>query len=257
MRALAVGSAVAAVLAAGITAVLRVAPAAPSPMSAVTSALARTSAQGYTFTVDTTVRTPKRELRSVLVAGDYDPRRHLGTELLTARRAGQAQRAQVRFIGAYLYTSVSPGTGFGKPWDKSPLAAATAQAMPRGDLYSFVSDKAVSPSALTVVLRSAGAVVRDAGPVSGPGWTGIKYTFAARLYDGQEPVSGSVCVDQQGRVRLMTATTERKSQMTEKPFSTIYRAITFGDFGAPVRVTPPPSSQVEYTSGEPYWGFYF
>src|ERR1700735_4758105 len=104
---LAMGSAVAAlVLAAGVTAALRASPAAPSPLSAVTSALARTSAQSYTFSLDTTVRTPIREVNSDLVSGAYDPARHLGAELLTVRAAGQAKRAQVRFIGAYLYTSV-------------------------------------------------------------------------------------------------------------------------------------------------------
>lgn len=258
MRVLAVASAVAAAaLAAGITAVLPVAPpAAPSPLSAVTSALTRTSAQSYTFSLDTTVRTSKKELNSDLVSGAYDPGRHLGVELLTVRAAGQTMRAQVRFIGAYLYTSVFPGSGFGKPWDKSPLAAATAAGMPPGDLYSFASDQTVSPAELTVVLRSAGATVHDFGPVSGPGWTGIRYTFTASLH-GRESVNGTVYVDRQGRVRLMMTTTEEGKLATGKTLLTTDRAITFGDFGAHVRVTMPPADQVEYTSGTPYWGFYF
>jgi hypothetical protein len=258
MRVLAVGSAVvAAALAAGITAALHVAAAPPSPLSAVTSALARTSAQSYTFSIATTLRRPGRELSSDLVSGAYDPRWHLGMELLTARSAGQAKRAQIRFIGAYLYTSVSPGSGFGKPWDKSPLAAAAATAMPPGDLFGFVSDQAVRPSELTVVLRSAGTTVHDAGPASGPGWTGVRYTFTASLADGRESVSGNVYVDQQGRVRRVTSTTEEGAQATGRPFLTTQRDIAFGGFGAPVRVPAPPASQVKYTSGQPYWGFYF
>lgn len=259
VRVLAVASAVAgAALAAGITATLHMSAAALSPLSAVTSALTRTSEQSYTFSLDTTVQLHSKELNSDLVSGVYDPRQHLGTELLAEHAGGQTQRAHVFFIGPYLYTSVSPGAGFGKLWDKSPRAAATAAGMPPGDLYGFVSDQPVSPAELTVVLRSAGTAAHDSGRVSGPGWTGIKYTFTASLYEGRESVSGAVYVDQQGRVRrLMTITTEEGRQAAEKAVLTTDRNITFANFGAPVRVATPPASQVKYTSGQPYWGFYF
>jgi hypothetical protein len=255
----AAGAAAAAALAAGVIVALHTAPgapspaAAPSPLAAVTSALARTSAGSYAFSLDSTVQFAGKDLHSDVVSGTFDPRHDLGTELLTNRSAGQTERAQVRFIGAYLYTWVSPRSGFGKPWDESPLAAATANGMPSGDLYGFVSDQPVSPGALTVVLRSADTAVHV---VSSPGWTGTKYTFTARLYDGQESVSGAVYVDQQGRIRrLMTITTQQRRGA--KSGLTTDRDITFSDFGAPARVSAPPASQVKYTSGEPYWGFYF
>lgn len=258
MGVLAVASAVAAAaLAAGLTAALRAAPAASSPLSDVTGALARTSAQSYTFSIETTVRPPGGEPRSDLASGAYDPSERLGTELVTARVAGQVKRAQVRFIGAYLYTSVPPGSGFGKPWDKSPLAAATAAGMPPDDPYGFASDQVVSPSGLIAVLRSAGTTVRDSGSSSGPGWTGITYTFTAHLDNGQATISGTVYVDQKGRVRRMMITTDEGEQARGNPTFTTARGITFGDFGAPVRVTAPPASQVKYTIGRPYLGFYF
>ena len=258
MRVLALGTAVAAAaLATGITVALHAASAAPSPMSAVTGALARSSARNYTFSVDTTVRTPAREVNADVVSGAYDPGQRLGTELLTARAAGQAKRAQIRFLGSYLYTSVSPRSGFARPWDKSSLAAATTAGMPPDDLYGFASDQPVTPAELNVVLRSAQTAVHDSGPASGPGWTGIKYTFTATLYGGRESVSGNVYVDGQGRVRRMTTITEERAQPRGKPFLTTDRDITFGNFGGRVRVTAPPAGQVKYTSGEPYWGFYF
>lgn len=258
MEMLAVGGAVAAAaLAASLTAALRAAPAVPSPLSAVTSALARTSAGSYAFSIETTVRLRGAEPRSDLASGAYDPSRHLGRELVTAHAAGQVKRAQIRFIGAYLYTSVPPGSGFGRPWDKSPLAAATAAGMPPDDPYGFASDQVVSPSGLIAVLRSAGTAVRDSGLASGPGWTGISYTFTAHLDDGQVTISGTVDVDQQGRTRRMTITTDEGGQAPGKPVLTTDRDITFGDFGAPVPVTPPPASQVEYTTGRPFRGFYF
>lgn len=259
VRVLAAASAVAAAaLAAGITVALHAGSASAAPLSAVTSALTRTSAQSYTFSLGTTVTLRKKELNSDLVSGAYDPTRHLGSELLTARAQGQTSRAQIRFIGPYLYTSVTPAGGFGKPWDKSTLAAAAAAGMPPGDLYAFVSDQTVSPSALMVVLRSAGTAVHDSGPVSGPGWTGIRYTFTASLFGGQESVSGTVDVDQQGWVRrLVTVTTEVGKRAPRQSALRTARDITFSGFGAPVRVTTPPASQVKYTDGKPYWGFFF
>jgi hypothetical protein len=261
---LAVAGAVAAVaLAAGLTAAMRASPpttAALSPLSAVTGALARTAARSYTFTVQTTARNPttKLTLNSVRVSGAYDPGRRLGAEALAESDAGQVTRVRVRFIGAYLYTSVPPGSGFGRPWDKSSFAAATAAAVaagpPPNDPYGFASDQVVSPSGLTVVLRLPSTAVRDSGATSGAGWTGVSYTFAARLDDGQATISGAVDVDQQGRVRRMKITTD---EGVRPSLTTTDRDIGFGGFGAPVRVSAPPPSQLKYTTGRPYVGLYF
>ena len=258
--ALAAAGAVAVVaVAAGVTAALHSGPATPSPIAAVTSALARTSAQSYTFSLDTTVQLQgRRTLNSDAVSGAFDPQHNRSTELLTTRSGGQTQRAQIRFIGANLYTSVSPGGGFGKPWDETPVKATAAGAMPPGDLYGFVSDRPVSPAALTVVLRAPGAAVHDAGPATGPGWSGTRYTFTARLYGGRESVTGTAYVDQQGRIRrLQTITTELGLHAAGKALLTTDRDITFGDFGAPVPVAAPPAGQTKSTTGQPYWGFYF
>jgi len=265
-----VGAVAAAAVAVGVTAALHTPrpasavhtplPASPSALSVVTSALARTSADSYTYTVDSITRFAGKELNSVEVSGAFDPGHHLGTEQLNSRSAGRVARAQVRFICKYLYTSVTPAAGFVKLWDKSLLTAAAANGTPPGDPYEFVSDQPVTPDELTVVLRSAGAVMHDAGPVSGPGWTGTRYTFTAHLYGGRESVTGTVYVDRQGRVRrLMTITTDLASpkRATKNRAPATYREITFSGFGAPVRVGPPPVSQLKYTSGNPYWGFYF
>jgi hypothetical protein len=256
--ALAAGSAVAAAaLAAGLTLARPGTPATPSPLSAVTGALAQTTARSYTFSLDTTVRSSRQELNSDRVSGAFDVRRHLGTESLAAGAAGQTRRAQSRFIGAYVYTTVFSASGFGKLWDKSPLAAAAAAGMPTGDPYGFVSDQPFSPTELDVVLRAPGAVVHDSGPVSGPGWTGTGYTLTASLSEGRESVRGTADVDRQGRVRRITTTTEERGQASGKVSITTVRQVTFGAFGVPVRVIAPPASEVKYSSGTPYWGFYF
>jgi hypothetical protein len=58
------------------------------------------------------------------------------------------------------------------------------------------------------VLRSAGTV-REAGSASGPGWTGTRYVFTVRFPEGQQSLTATVELDQQGRVRrLVTITTQ-------------------------------------------------
>jgi hypothetical protein len=244
-----------AVAAAGVTAALLVASSsdAPSPLAVVTGALAKTSAESYSFSVDSTTQLSGHELPSTVVSGAFDPRHELGTERLTRYMPKSSVRAQIRFIGQYVYTWVSPGSGMtamARPWNKAPLPPAGAAAMPAVGLYGFVTDRPVSPAELSGVLRSA-STVRDGGPASGPGWTGAKYAFTAHFSESRESitVSGTVYVDQHGCVRrLVTITTQRRFTMR--------RDLTFSDFGAAVPVTAPAVSQVEYTS-EPYWGFFF
>jgi hypothetical protein len=236
-----------AVAAAGLTAALLGASAGrtPSALAAVTSALTKTSADSYRFSVDSTLRLRGREWDSDVVSGAFDPRHQLGTEsLLTTTMAQRQERAQIRFIGQYVYTRVPPGSGLGKPWDKTRAAAGRSAE----GLYGFVSDQPVSPAELFRVLRSAGPVSNE-GRASGPGWTGTKYAFTAHLHGTREIINATVYIDQQGRVRRLVTIT------TQGPL-TDYRDLTFGDFGVPVPATAPPASQAASTSA-PYWGFYF
>jgi hypothetical protein len=223
----------------------------PTPSVAVTSALASTSADSYSFTLHSSGSFMGRQMHSEVVSGAYDPRHSLGTELLAATRTshGAPVRIQIRFTGRYVYTQVAPGSGFGKAWNKSPVPSAGA--LPGYDAYGFVTDQPVSPAALAGVLRSAGKV-REVGSASGPGWTGTRYAFTARFAAAYESISGTVDIDQQGRVRRLTTIT---TQGTHGRVTTD-RDLTFGDFGAPVPVTTPPASQVGYSS-TPYLGYFF
>lgn len=224
----------------------------PATLAAVTSAVAHTSADSYSFTLDSTDWFRGREMNSDVVSGAYDPRHRLGAERLATRTfRGAPVRIQIRFTGRYVYTQVARGSGFGKPWNKSPVPSARADAMPGDDVYGFVTDQPVSPVELAGVLRSAGTV-REVGSASGPGWTGTRYAFTAQFRAARESVRGTVDIDQQGRVRrLATITTQgTRGRVTTD------RDLTFSRFGAPVPVTAPPARQVGYT-GKPYWGFFF
>lgn len=107
-------------------------------------------------------------MHSDVVSGAFDPRHELGTESLTTSYENHPVRAQIRFVGKYVYTWVSPGSGLGtvgkrKPWNKALVPPVEAKGAQEIDLYGFVSDQPVSPAELSGLLRSAGAV-RDAGP---------------------------------------------------------------------------------------------
>jgi hypothetical protein len=233
------------------------APVAPqSALGALTVALAQTSRAGYSFTLDSTVTYKGREQNSDTVSGTIDPGHEQGTELLTASATrpsgGGSSRAQIRFIGTYVYTQLAPGSGMAtiaKPWDKAPAPPPAENVLPASDLYGFVSDQPVSPDELRVVLLRSTATARDAGPTSGRGWVGTRYAFTARL-SASSSLSGTAYVDKQGRVRRFTTIT------TQEGGPTMSRDLTFGAYGASRPVTAPPASQVEYTS-QPYWGFYF
>lgn len=249
------GPAVATATAAGVAAALLTAPAshAPTAFAAVTGALANTSAGSYSFRLDSTMKFEGREVSSDVVSGAYDPEHGLGTELLATRTSqGALEKAQIRFTGKYVYTRVSSWSVSGKPWNKSPVPPAEADAMQGHDVgYGFVTDWPVSPAGLSAVLRSAGAL-RQEGPASGLGWTGTRYAFTAHFPREKESVTGAVYIDQQGRVRrLVTLTT-----LGLRGRITTDRDLMFGNFGAPVPVTAPLARQVGYTS-TPYWGFYF
>jgi hypothetical protein len=220
----------------------------PAAASIVTGALAKTSAESYGYSVESTARWNGRDINYDTASGVVAPRHELSTESLTAR-SGKID-AQIRFIGDYVYTRVSSGVKLpakGKSWDKAPAPAPAAVVNPNS-LYGFASDQPVSPAALSQVLRSA-STVRAVGRASGPGWAGTAYTFTSALPGGRQSVTGTIDIDRQGQVRrLSTVTADGK-------ISTV-RNLTFGEFGTSVRTAPPLAAQTMDTS-TPYWNFYF
>jgi hypothetical protein len=216
---------------------------APSALAVVTSALSKTAADKYSFSLVSTTRMGKTRIRQVLVSGMFEPGRDLGAELLTTRYRRHPVTARILFIGDYVYTSVAPGSGLGTVgtlWDKAPVPPPSAG-------YGYVSDQPVSPADLTGLLRYARAV-REAGPASGPGWTGTRYSFTAHLAGAS--VDGIVCIDRQGRVRREVTTATFAHRFAS------HWDLAINGFAAQRTVTGPPASQVTYTRS-PYWGWYF
>jgi hypothetical protein len=220
---------------------------APSALAQVTQAAARTAGQSYRVS---SVSTPPVRLAGteamVTINGELDPGRRVGEE-----RTGSG--LEVRFVGGYTYLPLVQamrkvyekryGTPVpaGKAWLRVP-APRTWEGVPALEIPEVGGTttglEELNPQDLLALLQSSSQVSKQ-GPASGPGWTGTAYTFTASL-TAPGPLrlssTGTVDVDQQGRVRQLDA--------TETVGRTVHKThVTFGDFGLAVSVSPPPASE--------------
>jgi hypothetical protein len=243
---MAAGAAGIVALVAGIT--LSAAPA-PSAFAQVTHAAARTAAASYTVRSDQKI-VDIGGLRSkpwATAYGEFDPVHGVGefTDNVGAQIRWVAGSTYV-FLTDDLraaYQLIGPPVPAWASWERLagiPLPAG-GPATELGMLSIFPGFLgSVDPQDLLALLQSA-TDVRETGPASGPGWTGTAYSFTvATTLNGpvHTPVGlrGTVDVDQQGRVRQL----EGQASFA----ATVSRVeITFGDFGRPVSVSPPPASQ--------------
>jgi hypothetical protein len=211
-----------------------------SAYAAVTAAARTTSSQSFRMT--TGIELPRslpirRPLTGGPETGEFD----------LARRVGELTQASTRtlllFADGWEYRRVPPAKdSHGKPW----VAFRTPSTLPMfaliGPLSVGAADEA-TPQSLFGLLKAARGV-RLAGPASGPGWTGTRYTFT---FPGGQ---GTVAIDRQGRVRELDFPI-MVFQSAAKPSApdTGTISMTFGDFGVPVTVTAPPASEVYFEPG--------
>ncbi len=220
---------------------------APSALAQVMRAAARTAAASYRIrAVEHIVKIGG--LRSqpwATASGAFDPVKGVGVQ--TDNLGGL-----IRYAGGYTYVAVTgslrggpPGVGIPVPpwasWERLPARLRPGIGVTPAGLAMLGGFPALlaqaDPQDLLALLRSA-THVHKVGPVSGPGWTGTAYRFsAASTLTGpvhiRVSISGTVDVDRQGRVRRL--------DVLESFGRTVRKIeITFGDFGLPVSVRPPP-----------------
>ncbi len=248
-------SAAAAVVAAAaaVLITLTLVPAPPSALAQLTSAVSRTAGQSYHFSATATQVTLPSSGTAITsrteFSGGFDPARRVGEQ---TTRTG----AQTRFIGSYVYLNAAaagdpPGVPGGKSWFRIPSlplwdpATASGQLRLTAGLLSVVE---TNPQDLFALLESVSQVNRQ-GSVSGPGWTGTRYAFSValalaagrRVLNGH--ATGSIDVDQQGRVRQLDAAYTVPA-IASAPLKQGTVEMTFSDFGAPVSVSAPPAREV-------------
>jgi hypothetical protein len=230
-RGRAVLSAGIAAAAATVTAVTLTAGSAPPALAAVTSALTSTLSQNYHVVQQITeYDTGNGQVRTYhyRCSGAAGPVRQL---VAMSCSEGTA----VREVGGYTYHLLAgPAAGHpdGKPWVREPAGFSPA--------LDFVGIDILHTAQQLLAEIKQEATVTVAGPASGPGWTGTRYAYSNPKYG----FSGTVTVDQQGRVRAMTGTI--RDTLASRTV-VIEQILTFSDFGVPVTVTPPPADQTFIT----------
>jgi len=255
--ALSAGTAAGLALAAAAAITLSAVPA-PAALAQVTKAAQATAGQSYQIRSVSTLANQDGSAADtpVTVTGEFDPARGVGEQVSSGG-------SQVRYVGGYMYLSMpaafkaalqaalqrARGTSVpdGKFWVRFPAPLRPGGQLSVIDLaqIGFVTPELgqVNPQDLLGLLEASSRVSKT-GPASGDGWTGSAYAFTAtKKFGGSGPlhlelrISGTVDVDQQGRVRRLDSDysigkTERKVDMT------------FGNFGLPVSVGAPPASEV-------------
>ena len=222
----------------------------PSAFAQVTHAASRTAAASYRVrSVEKIVQIGGLRSQSWATAyGEFDPVKGVGEQT-------DNLGAQIRYVGGSMYVFLTDDLRAaysmgGQPvpawasWERLPIPLRPGAGMTTARLAMLVGFPGalgqVDPQDLLALVQSA-TQVRELGPASGPGWTGSAYTFtAATTLTGPlhttVSTSGTVDVDQQGRVRQLDA--------LESFGRTVRKVeITFGDFGVPVSVSAPPASE--------------
>ena len=243
----ALATAAAGLLAAATAVTLTIATA-PSALAQLTSAASRTAGLSYDISA-TIVTVPLRAggpapAPSVRVSGAFDPAQRTGEETIGGG-------GQIRFIGRYAYLQAPvgvPALPGGKSWVRfpspllwEPVTAGQGLRVPAG----IGSVAETSPQNLFAILKSASTVDRQ-GSASGDGWTGASYAFTVRITGSSQlavTATGTVAVDQQGRVRRLDAAYTLPAQASAPP-ERVTVEMTFSDFRTPVSVSPPPASEV-------------
>jgi hypothetical protein len=227
---------------------------APSALAQVTKAAQATAGQSYQIrSVSKLVNQDGSAADTpVTVTGEFDPARGVGEQVSSGG-------SQVRYVGGYMYLSMpgafkaalqrASGTSVpaGKSWVRFPAPLRPGGQLSVIDLtqigFATPDVGQLNPQDLLGLLETSSRVSKT-GPASGDGWTGSAYAFTAtKKFGGSGPlrlelrISGTVDVDQQGRVRQLDS--DYSIGKTER---TVH--MTFGNFGLPVSVTAPPASEV-------------
>jgi hypothetical protein len=260
-RTRALASAAGAVVAAGSAAAVLLSAtvaAAPPALAAVTGALSRASAESFRMNLTVTAVPAQPVTPSPLyITGELDLKRNLGQETMS-------NGWRTLIVGGNAYTKILPsqteqyGTD-GKLWTETPLWVAGDDLPYKsagGQLaWDFNSNRPFNPQAVLAALNSDAKALDEEGPVSGPGWTGTRYTFTVSHPEGTggliDSITCTMAVDSQGHIRSLAQTTVfvagGKPGTAGK--STYTADFTFSEFGIRFSVTPPPASQIDPSIG--------
>lgn len=195
----------------------------PSAQAQVAAAVANTSGESFHLHVGAGAKT---------FEGAFDPSRGVG--IITETGTG----AETRFVDDQMYIK----EGAAGKWVVYPRPSISMKDVPAAT--ALVKSAPLDPQAALEQLRSATDVKED-GTASGEGWTGHRFSFSLADTDSKAgktaTASGSVDVDDQGRVRRLEVVFADNGQRDVMDFTA---------YGTAVSVTAPPSNQVEQPKEE-------
>ena len=254
------------VAAAATTAITVALTASPEPVltSSAPAELVRaariTTAQSYRIASRVTSVRPSAGIPPIIITGAYDPARGIGTE-------GDGHVEADRYDGRYVYQWLFPNIRKldeqqyhqvippGVTWIRYPLPKSDFSQLSLLSALQARSSQTVqqlSPQGLVALLKGFGHV-HTIGRVSGPGWTGTRYSFQlGKTVDAHSNLSlsltlhGTVDVDGLGRIRQLAAISTSYRSNGPPGYKTFIDSITitFSGFGQPVPVKIPPASEV-------------
>jgi hypothetical protein len=224
----------------------------PSAQARVVAAAGRTATEGYRVRMVSTKssKVPAPSSVTQTTEGVFDPAQRTG------RLWNQDQGLEARFVGDMVYTELPAGLrSGGKRWLAKKRSADADQVLP-----AFVQLNNLAwqdPQRALAQLRSA-AAVREQGRASGDGWSGRRYSFELddEVKRGTR-VTGTVDVDQAGRVRRLEVTDRLTTNAGRTPTATLHIIMEFRDYGAHEKVSAPPAGEVtrapDMPSRTPSW----
>jgi hypothetical protein len=214
---------------------------APPAQARVAAAAGRTASESFAVRIVTTKSAgPGGPVGSETSEGFFDPARRTGRLLVGS------PPVEVRFVGETVYFELP---------ERSPSGARRWAVERRtADLASmplFVQLTKLTwqdPQEALARLRSA-AAVRDHGRAAGDGWSGRRYAF--ELPDDHKAklgaaVTGSVEVDQAGRVRRLEVAEALGAGPGGAAGATVRTVMEFRDFGVRETVSAPPASAIDH-----------
>lgn len=198
----------AALLTAGVVAVVTMMGAAGSAQAVVAQAAERTASESFRVK-----GTSDSEAKSMRATGYFDPAARTGRMVI------EGTGRETRFLGDKVYQYD------GTTW--------TVDTRIEGEQPVYKLSY-TDPQAALEQLREA-SNVREVGPAQGEGWTGTRYSFEMDLSEVKRPASkmtGTVDIDEQGRVRHM-----------DMQVGGSHNVADYFDFGAQEEVVAPADAQ--------------
>jgi hypothetical protein len=204
----------------------------PSAQARVAAAAGRTATEGYRVRTESVLtRSPSSSITQT-TEGAFNPAQRTGRLLI------QGRGLEVRFVGDMVYTELPAEDPSGKRWVAAKVIPI--RAMPA--LVQLTKLAWQDPRQALARLRSV-ATVHEQGRISGDGWSGRRYSFELTDDKRRQPVTGTVDIDQAGRVRRLEVTSQLRTD-TGRMAGTVRTVLEFRDYGAHETVSAPPAGEV-------------